>query len=83
MNFDDYSYKGLNDLILVEEPRDIEKRKLDVEQRMKIQSFKENQSKLTDHSLSEKKDVYEFKHDIITLEPSKKELKELEEKQKK
>jgi len=42
MNFDDYSYKGLNDLILVEEPRDIEKRKLDVEQRMKIQSFKEN-----------------------------------------
>jgi hypothetical protein len=42
MNFDDYNYKGLNELILVEEPRDIEKRKLDVEQRMKIQSFREN-----------------------------------------
>jgi hypothetical protein len=46
---------------------------------LKLTSAKESFAKLTDQSLSEK-DVYEFKHDIITLEPSKKERKELEEK---
>ena len=38
MTFDDYNYKSLNDYVLVEEPSDPNKRKLDLKERIEVKS---------------------------------------------
>ena len=38
MEFDDYNYKNLNDYVLIEEPRDPNKRKLDLQERIELNS---------------------------------------------
>ena len=38
MTFDDYNYKSLNEYVLIEEPSDPNKRKIDVEERMEDRS---------------------------------------------
>jgi hypothetical protein len=38
MTFDDYNYKSLNEYVLIEEPSDPNKRKIDLEERMEDRS---------------------------------------------
>ena len=38
MTFDDYNYKNVNDYVLVEEPRDPNKRSLDIKERLEDKS---------------------------------------------
>lgn len=53
MEFDDYNYKNLNDYVLIEEPRDPNKRKLDLQERIELnsQQSKDLSNKLTKQSM--------------------------------
>ena len=43
MEFDDYNYKNLNEYVLIEEPKDLNRRKLDLKERTEIRSQQSNE----------------------------------------
>lgn len=79
MEFDDYNYKNINKYVLIEEPKDIKKRKKDLQERLdsRSENLSMHTDKITYQSIQEfRKETKNFAHEIITLPLSEIELLE-------
>lgn len=79
MEFDDYNYKNINKYVLIEEPKDINRRKQDLQERLdsRSENLSMHTDKITQQSMQEfRKETKNFDHEIITLPLSEIEIVE-------
>jgi len=79
MEFDDYNYKNINKYVLIEEPKDINRRKQDLQERLdsRSENLSMHTDKITQQSMQEfRKEIKNFDHEIITLPLSEIEIVE-------